>query len=757
MSENALQAVLQAIADEGVPPREVDLWPSVSERLTQEDLLSHRKASSSLRKIAALSALTLALILIVSMVIIGPEKALAALRTLVGYIPGIGFVDDSTGLRTLASPVTVEREGITLTVQQVVIDAEQTILIYRADGIPHSAYPLREDAPFCHQSPQLHLPDGTSLNFIEGSGRGWASGYESRLVFPAVPAGVDEALLFVPCLNDAAPGAAPEDWEIALRFIAAPPEMTVVPVQQIEPTLQATPLPEEAQATGLVLENVIELEESYILIGTFRQGESLPGAMVMGLTLWPEITDADGQSLPFQIPSDLDLSSQELGVFPWAYQIPRGFSPPLTITFQAVEVQLPAQASLSFDVGSQPQVGQEWTLNQDFQLAGHLVQVLSAVRLENGYELHFKSDDAVSSIAIEDTQHIPIGGSGGGYLGEFEHAFKYEDPVPTGVLTFRITGILARHEGPWTLTWEPPQSAAPVPTLDVAQPCLNLERWLEAVDQSPPLPQDLEGKVIAYGRILEDGQRLSPENSGIFVLDLKDDSRQVLGPGTWSTLSPDGALAAYSWSEGLHIVDLASGENRILPGTTTNDYNPRFSPDGSQIAFVRIDDLNLYLMDLDGSNLQQLTTGPEYEQLLGWLPGSQTLGYVFPGPQGLQMRFLDLAGGEVQDGVVIDSKGTNVAFSPDGRTIALMERVEGGMDYGLYAMALDGSERRMIAQLDDRGISDPVWSPDGEWIIVSVGNVDPLDPQVTPALIHLATCQVYPLTALEGYVQGWAP
>lgn len=128
------------------------------------------------------------------------------------------------------------------------------------------------------------------------------------------------------------------------------------------------------------------------------------------------------------------------------------------------------------------------------------------------------------------------------------------------------------------------------------------------------------GKLIVYGRIREDDRPLSSENAGVFVADLKSGSRRVIGPGTWPSLSPDGTLAAYGWTDGLHVVDLASGENRLMPSTSHSDYSPLWSPDGLQIAFVRTDDFNLYVVNRDGSDLQRVTEGREYEQLIGWLP-----------------------------------------------------------------------------------------------------------------------------------------
>ena len=93
---------------------------------------------------------------------VGPANLVAAMQRLLGYIPGIGLVVDGEGLRFLAEPVSMTRDGITLTVAQVILDSEQTIVVYTADGIPPQAYPANEEAAFCPNGPRLRLPDATA-------------------------------------------------------------------------------------------------------------------------------------------------------------------------------------------------------------------------------------------------------------------------------------------------------------------------------------------------------------------------------------------------------------------------------------------------------------------------------------------------------------------------------------------------------------------------------------------------------------------
>jgi dipeptidyl aminopeptidase/acylaminoacyl peptidase len=120
------------------------------------------------------------------------------------------------------------------------------------------------------------------------------------------------------------------------------------------------------------------------------------------------------------------------------------------------------------------------------------------------------------------------------------------------------------------------------------------------------------------------------------------------------------------------------------------------------------------------------------------------------------LRFLDLVTGAQRDGFVIDTKGANIAISPDGQRIAFAERMPVGMDYGLYVAQLDGSDRRLIAQLDHSPLTDPRWSPDGDWLLVGISSPDPLVPGLATALINPATCEAVRLNGIEAYVQDWS-
>ena len=81
--------------------------------------------------------------------------------------------------------------------------------------------------------------------------QGWASGYQHRFNYPPLPAAVNDAKLVISCLFHTRPGAAPEDWEIPLHFVPAPPDVTAFPVIEIPtPTAPAAAATLATRATA---------------------------------------------------------------------------------------------------------------------------------------------------------------------------------------------------------------------------------------------------------------------------------------------------------------------------------------------------------------------------------------------------------------------------------------------------------------------------------------------------------------------------
>jgi Tol biopolymer transport system component len=145
--------------------------------------------------------------------------------------------------------------------------------------------------------------------------------------------------------------------------------------------------------------------------------------------------------------------------------------------------------------------------------------------------------------------------------------------------------------------------------------------------------------------------------------------------GTLPAISRDGRRMVYTrrWRD-LDIlrVQLPGGVPERLISSTRSEENPRFSPDGSKIAFRsdRSGDLELWVCDSDGSNATQLTSHG-------------------------------------------DSEVTGVNWSPDGKRIVFRSTVHGHGD--IYAIAPDGGAPERLTS-EPSNESNPAWSRAGQWI-----------------------------------------
>ena len=239
------------------------------------------------------------------------------------------------------------------------------------------------------------------------------------------------------------------------------------------------------------------------------------------------------------------------------------------------------------------------------------------------------------------------------------------------------------------------------------------------------------------------------------MYDLAEGSSQFLAEGSWPVVSPDGSQVLYAGSAGLEIYDLDRGEIRLLPGTDPGDYRMSWSPAGDRIAFIRSSTRHIMTINSDGSNQQVVVDNSAiYHGLVGWSASNQLL-ITAPGPQGVIVQALDLASGVTEDLFVMSSNKADTVISPDGAWIAYTNSRGGMLGNGLYISRLDGSQARLLAALDGRALYFPIWSPDGNWLILSLSDSsDPVD-QMAHALVSLDACVIAALPDLGGEVYSW--
>lgn len=462
---------------------EGQLRQNVEQRRSGQDV-RERMSFVMLLRTRPFAAILLALLIL--LVLSGVAYALS--RSL-GYIPGIGVVDQSAPLRALAEPVTLARAGITLTVEQVVVSAEQTILTYRVEGIPAEAYADDEegetppsqvqaivvtaegtpeddqsiagDENRCHQDGHLLLPDGSLLLSHEGQGNGWITGFENRLVFDAIPTTIDRVIFVVPCIYSTKPGVLPGDWEVPLQLGPAP-DLNIFPVTSVA---SSGPTEDRPQA-AMVLEQVIETDDGYILIGRFRSVGLPENAKAMHLSRFIRFTNANGREVEALTYNNI-APANIYGEFPWGYEIKgKQHAWPLTLTIDAINIEfIESTTEFEFDTGSDPQVGQKWILNREMLLEGYTVRVVSIERTANGYAFVFKTDPEVTSVT-PNIKDFPFSSASGGDdgLGQGNIFFniEYDREPPSGMLTIELGWLHANLRGPWQIQWRS-ENTSPTP------------------------------------------------------------------------------------------------------------------------------------------------------------------------------------------------------------------------------------------------------------------------------------------------------
>src|SRR5512141_2894930 len=56
-------------------------------------------------------------------------RVVEALKHLLGYVPGIGYVEQGDSLRALSAPAVLEKEGLKFSLEKGIADAQHTILL----------------------------------------------------------------------------------------------------------------------------------------------------------------------------------------------------------------------------------------------------------------------------------------------------------------------------------------------------------------------------------------------------------------------------------------------------------------------------------------------------------------------------------------------------------------------------------------------------------------------------------------------------
>ncbi len=186
---------------------------------------------------------------------------------------------------------------------------------------------------------------------------------------------------------------------------------------------------------------------------------------------------------------------------------------------------------------------------------------------------------------------------------------------------------------------------------------------------------------------------------------------------------PDGTKIAFeSHSEDnseVYVIDV-DGKNLIqLTKAAESDGHPRWSPDGLKIAFTsRRDgnftgpffalDLEVFVMDADGGNVVRLTRSAESDADPSWSPDGKHIAFRSVRDRDYEICIMDADGGNVVRLTQSPGWDGEPSWSPNGKKIAFASSRDGNSE--IYVMDSDGGNQTNLTQ-NPSSDSKPAWSP----------------------------------------------
>ncbi|MFO1476367.1 MAG: hypothetical protein U1F98_06920 [Verrucomicrobiota bacterium] len=226
------------------------------------------------------------------------------------------------------------------------------------------------------------------------------------------------------------------------------------------------------------------------------------------------------------------------------------------------------------------------------------------------------------------------------------------------------------------------------------------------------------GKGIAQTKIAFNVQR-GPD-SEIYVSDFDGFSPQAV--------TKDGSLAAgpnwvpgkfellySSWKLGNAAIfsqNLATGTRKRVAWYGGSNLSPAVSADGRKVAMILSKDgwTDLYVADIDGSNLRRLTKSPEDESGPCFSSDGQWICFAAKLKERRSLCKVRVTGGPVERIATVGvSNPTEPDWSPDGKWIAFTSQ---GRDFSICVVPAQGGEATPLV-----GGEDPSWSPNSRTLV----------------------------------------
>ena len=147
---------------------------------------------------------------------------------------------------------------------------------------------------------------------------------------------------------------------------------------------------------------------------------------------------------------------------------------------------------------------------------------------------------------------------------------------------------------------------------------------------------------------------------------------------------------------------------------------PTWSPDGERIAFGRSGDL--WVMDANGSDQHQLTSGPNLDFGTRWSPVEDRIAFFSDRNGGSAVYTMRSDGTQIVQMTADALNAGAPGWSPDGAQLFFSDNFCATCvaESDLFVMDVDGSNLRQLTDTDPENEGGGGWSPDGTHIVIDV-------------------------------------
>jgi Tol biopolymer transport system component/imidazolonepropionase-like amidohydrolase len=189
-----------------------------------------------------------------------------------------------------------------------------------------------------------------------------------------------------------------------------------------------------------------------------------------------------------------------------------------------------------------------------------------------------------------------------------------------------------------------------------------------------------------------------------------------------AAINPAGTQLVFNAVNKLWVMDLPNGTPRELVKQNDWQFYPKYSPDGSSIAYVTWDEGaggHLWRVPLSGGTPQRLTTYAAYYSHPAWSPDGSKIAFIREGAADASkgvLQWMPSSGGTATT-VTTASAEDQVTFSSDGTRLMFVTGSE------LTSIRTDGFDKRVLAKFspsEGGSVGDVIPSPDGQWVAYTV-------------------------------------